>query len=367
MSKDYYKMLGLDKNAGQDEIKKAFRKLAHQHHPDKAGGDEAKFKEINEAYQVLGDAKKRAQYDQFGSAFEYARSSGGFQGFDGFRDFTGFTNGFNVDLEDLGDLFGNIGDIFGFSTGSRKRTTSTRVRRGQDIEINLTIDFLQAVFGISKEISLKKTITCQSCRGSGIRAGSKPETCAVCGGSGRVSRVQRTIFGAMQIQMTCQECGGEGKIYKEKCSECSGSGQLNQIVRLNIKIPAGIDDGETIKLSGQGEAGSKGGPAGDLYIRLKVNPDKRFKRDGYNILSQAEISFSQAALGDKIEVSTVDGQVILKIPEGTQTGKIFILRGKGVPRLQGRGRGDQLIEVVVKTPANLTRKQKQLLEEFGKI
>lgn len=362
MSKDYYNILGVDKSASQDEIKKVFRKKAHKFHPDKAGGDEAKFKEINEAYQVLGDSKKRAQYDQFGSAFEHAQSGGGFSGFDGFRDFSGSANGFNINMDDLGDIFSGVGDIFGFGGGQRR---GQRARKGSDIQVLLTIEFSEAVFGAEKEIGLKKTVKCDKCKGNCAEPGSKIETCKVCGGSGRVIRAQRTILGNMQVQMTCENCAGEGKTYAQKCGKCSGTGVVQELVKLNVKIPAGINNGETIRLVGQGEAGEKGAPTGDLYLQIKVNPDPRFKREGYNILSKAEINFVQAALGDKIDISTVDGPIKLKIPEGTQSGKIFILRGRGVTHLQGRGRGDQLVEVIVKTPAGLNRKQKQTLKELN--
>ncbi len=379
MSKDYYNVLGIDRNASQDDIKKAFRKKAHQCHPDKKGGNEAKFKEINEAYQVLGNAKKRAQYDQFGSAFEHAQAGGGFSGFEGFRDFTGFTNGFNINVDDLGDIFSNVGDAFGFSArggpasgwgGGRRRA---RAMQGSDIQVMLTIEFNEAVFGAEKEISLRKTVKCNKCKGNCAEPGSKIETCKVCGGSGRITRVQRTILGSMQVQMTCENCAGEGKAYAQKCSKCSGTGVCHELVKFNVKIPAGIDNGETIRLAGQGEAGEKGAPAGDLYLKIRVNSDPRFKREGYDILSKAEINFTQAALGDKIDIITVDGPVKLKIPEGTQSGRVFRLRSKGVPHLHGRGpfgstqgkRGDQLVEVVVRTPIGLNRKQKQMLKDLN--
>jgi len=363
MSKDYYNILGVNKNASQDEIKKAFREKAHKFHPDKQGGDEAKFKELNEAYQVLGDQEKRSQYDQYGQTFEQARGQGGFQGFDGFRDFSGFTNGFNVNMDDLGDIFGGLGDVFGFGGGQSSRTR--RARRGSDIQVLLAIDFREAVFGVEKEISLKKTVKCSKCKGEGNEPGTEVITCKTCGGKGRVIRVQRTILGNMQVQMECEDCGGEGKSFKEKCSACRGAGLVQQIVNLKVKIPAGIDNNETIRLSGQGEAAAKGGQAGDLYLKIRVNSDRRFERDGINIKSRAEISFSQAALGDKIEIQTVDGPVDLKIPEGTQSGRVFILRDKGVQRLNGRGCGNHLVEVIVKTPTSLSRKQKEMLRELG--
>lgn len=363
MGKDYYKTLGVEKNASSDEIKKAFRQKAHQCHPDKPGGDEAKFKELNEAYQVLGDQKKRAQYDQFGSAFEHGQAGGGFQGFDGFRDFSGYTNGFNINMDDLGDIFGGFGDIFGFSGGKSGR--GARAHRGRDIQVALEINFLEAVFGVEKDLALKKTVKCDHCQGSCAEPGSKIETCKICGGSGRVTRVQRTILGNMQVQASCESCGGEGKSYDKRCTKCHGSGVCQEITNLKVKIPAGIDNGETIRLSGQGEAGEKNAPSGDLFLQIRVRPDKRFVRDGYDIKSKIEINFPQAALGDKIDIETVDGSVKLSVPDGTQPGTVFKLKGRGVERLQGHGRGDHLVEVVVKTPKNLSRKQKELLKEFN--
>jgi len=375
MSKDYYKILGVERNASQDDIKKAFRKKAHEYHPDKSGGDEDKFKEINEAYQVLGDKEKRSKYDQFGSAFEHAQAGGGFQGFDGFRDFSGFANGFsqngqswNFESEDLGDIFGGFGDLFGFGRSSRRRT-----KRGSDIQTILTIEFNEAIGGAEKEVSLRRTVKCDRCQGLGVEPGSKIETCKACDGRGRVTRLQRTILGNMQIQTTCENCGGEGKTYSQKCTDCGGTGIKTKTVNLKIKIPAGINDGETIRLTGQGEAGEKGAITGDLYINIRVKPHTKFVREGNDIKSKVTISFTQAALGDKIEMETVDGPVSLKIPEGTQTGTVFKLKGKGVYRLHSHGpfggaqgkRGDQFVEVTVKTPTNLDRRQKEALKQLG--
>lgn len=359
MGKDYYKILGVEKNAPPDDLKKAYRRLAHQYHPDKQGGDEAKFKEINEAYQVLGDEKKRAQYDQFGSTFEQAQAGGGFSGFEGFRDFSGFANGFNVNIDDFGDIFGGLGEMFGF--GGRK--AKERARRGRDLELSLRIDFSEAVFGAEREINLKKLVACDICGGTGVDPKSAVETCRECGGKGTVIKMQRTILGQMKVEMTCGACQGEGKKYARSCAHCR-EGAREETVSLKVKIPAGVDDGQIIKLSGQGEAGRKGAPAGDLYLKIKVNPDRRFRREGDNIFSRLSIGFRQAALGDKIEVETVDGAVNLKIPAGTQSGTVFKLSGRGVPHISGRGRGDHLAEVVVKTPTNLTRQQKKILEEL---
>lgn len=365
MGKDYYKILGVGKDASQDNIKKAFRELAHKHHPDKPGGDEAKFKEINEAYQILGDSNKRAKYDQFGSAFEHAQAGGGFHGFEGFRDFSNFAEGFNINVEDLGDVFGGLGDIFGFSTqGGRGQRRGARARRGGDIEMTLTVEFMEAVFGTEKEINIQKTVKCDRCKGEGHELDAKVESCKTCGGAGQVIKTQRTIFGVMQVQSTCPACGGEGKTCSEKCSKCRGAGLIKEIVNMKVKIPAGIDDGQSIRLAGQGEAGAKGGQAGDLYLRIRVRPDKKFERQGDNILSKAQINFTQAALGDKIDIETVDGPIKMKVPEGTQSGTVFKLKGRGIPRLQGSGRGDHLVEVIVRTPKSLNKKQKELLQEL---
>lgn len=359
MSKDYYNILGVNKDANQDEIKKAFRKKAHEYHPDKATGNEEKFKEINEAYQVLGNEQKRTQYDQFGSDFMNGGAGGGFNGFGGFSG-----GGVHVDMDDLGDIFGGIGDIFGFG-GSRGGSTKSRARRGTDIQTILTISFGEAVFGTEKEVTLHKKVKCDHCNGNLAEPGSKITTCSTCNGSGRVTKVQRTILGNMQVQTTCSDCGGEGKTYEKKCRKCSGTGIIMDTVKLSVKIPAGIDDGESIRLSGQGEAGEMGGPAGDLYIRMNVRDDSRFERDGYDVRSEKEISFAQAVLGDKIDIETVEGMVSLKIPAGTQSGTIFKLRNKGINSLRGRGKGDHLVTIKVKIPTKISRQQKQLIEELG--
>lgn len=364
MSKDYYNILGVSKSATAEEIKTAFRKKAHEHHPDK-GGDEAKFKEVNEAYQILGNAEKRQRYDQFGSAaFNGSGGGGGWSGFGG-QGFGGFQGGgFNVDFEDLGDMFGGFGDIFGFG-GSRSSSSRSARRRGRDMEMTVNLDFMEAAFGLEKEINFIKNTTCSHCKGSGAEPGAKIETCPTCGGSGKISRVQRTILGNIQVQATCEACGGEGKHYSKVCSKCSGSGIHRDNVKLKVKIPAGINMGESIRLSGQGEAGEKGAPSGDLYLRIKVTAHKKFVREGSDIKTEEKISISQAILGDKIEVETIHGPVKMKIPEGTQSGTIFKLKEKGIIKLHGRGIGDQYIKVIVKIPTGATKKQKQLLEELG--
>ncbi|MFA5155027.1 MAG: molecular chaperone DnaJ [Patescibacteria group bacterium] len=362
MSKDYYDILGVKKTATPDEIKSAFRKKAHEHHPDK-GGDAEKFKELNEAYQVLGNADKRRQYDQFGPAFQHGQA-GGYGNAGGFSGFSGFQNGagMNFDFEDLGDMFGGFGDIFGFggSRGGAKRQS-----RGRDLEMSLAIDFLEAAFGTEHELNFPKNAVCEHCHGQGAEPGAKVETCHTCNGTGRVVRVQRTILGNIQTQATCTACSGEGKIYSQKCSRCGGSGVHRQTVKLKVRIPAGIDSGESIRLSGQGEAGEKGAPAGDLYLRVKVNPHKKFVRDGYDIRTEETISLQQAILGDKVEVETIHGSLKLKIPEGTQSGTVFKLKEKGIAKLQHRGVGDHFVKVIVKIPSGLNKKQKQLISELG--
>ncbi|MFH1030705.1 MAG: molecular chaperone DnaJ [bacterium] len=360
MSKDYYKILGIDKNASKDEIKKAFRKLAHQYHPDKGSGDEKKFKEINEAYQVLSDDNKRSQYDQFGASFEQAQSGGGFSGFNGFRDFSGFSNGFNINMEDLSDIFEGA---FGFG-GGKKRRASYGPQRGEDMEVMIEIEFKEAVFGVEKEIDLEKIITCDRCSGNGAEPGTKIGVCPTCKGTGQVKHAQRTIFGTFQTVTTCHECNGDGKRPEKVCSKCGGAGVIQGMKRIKVKVPAGIDNGEVIKISGHGEAGTNGGPAGDLFIKIKVKSSHKFERRGYDIYTKEYITFKQAALGDKIDIETIDDGVKLKVPEGTQTGTIFKLKGKGVQKLRGFGRGEHFVEVVVRTPENLTRAQKKALEEF---
>ncbi|MBL7058795.1 molecular chaperone DnaJ [Patescibacteria group bacterium] len=352
MSKDYYKILETDKSASQDEIKKAFRKKAHEHHPDK-GGNEEKFKEINEAYQVLGNEQKKAQYDQFGSNFNQAGGPGGFGG--GYN-----SQGFNINLDDLGDMFG---DFFGGSG----QPGGQRSRRGNDIETAVNIEFKEAIFGTSKSINLTKNNTCDHCNGPGVEPGASVDTCKTCTGTGRVTKVQRTILGAMQVQTTCSDCGGDGKTISKKCTKCIGTGVLRAQTNLNVKIPAGIDNNQSIRLNGQGDAGLNNATPGDLYLLIRVLPDNNFTRQGDTVHSTYNISFSQAALGDKVEIETVDGPVKLKIPEGTQSGTKFKLRGKGVPHINKRSRGDHLVEAIVKTPSNISRSQKKLFKELAEL
>jgi len=263
----------------------------------------------------------------------------------------------------LGDMFGGIGDIFGFGGGQQSRRRGPQ--RGRDLEMTIELDFLEAVFGVEKQISLRKLVICGICNGEGAEPGSQVSTCTECNGSGTVMRIQRTMLGNIQTKAVCPTCGGEGKIIKNKCKECGGSGRHLKDTTINTKIPAGIDDGETIRLSGQGEAGEKGASTGDLYLHVRIREDINFKRLGYDISSKLEINFTQAALGDKIDVKTVHGDVKLKIPEGTQSGTIFKLRGKGIERLKLHGQGDHLVEVIVKTPSKLNKQQKSILKELN--
>lgn len=349
MSKDYYQILGIGKGASEDEIKKAFRVLAHKYHPDKEGGDEAKFKEINEAYQVLGDPKKKAQYDQFGRTFD----QGGGPGFGGFGGFQG--QNVNFDMGDLGEMFG---DMFGFG-GQRG---GRRQARGGDIEVNLTVTFFEAAFGVEKTVELYKPVACSACSGTGIPPGAKMHTCKTCGGQGRVRQVQRTILGAVEVAATCSDCRGSGNVPEKECKECHGEGVRREKKAMTIKIPAGIDHGETIRIQGGGEAGPRGAQSGDLYLHIRVQPDARFERDGFDVYSNLEIGFADAALGGEQDVDTLDGEMTIKIPAGIQSGEEIRLRGHGVTRLQASGRGDHFVRVKVKTPKHLSKKARQALE-----
>lgn len=362
MAKDYYDILGVSKTASTDDIKKAYRKLAHQFHPDKqTGGDEAKFKEVNEAYQVLGNEAKRKQYDQFGQSFgANGQGAGGFS----WQDFArangqGGFNGQSMDF-DFGDLFG---DLFGFGGGSRSRRRS-QSSQGADTSAEMTITLLEAVTGTEKKFSLKHYVLCERCKGNGAEPGTKISDCKTCGGAGEVQQVQQTVFGQFATRAVCPTCHGDGKSIVQKCSECKGEGRTRQDSTITVKIPAGIADGEQIRLSGKGEAGKKGGAAGDLYLAIRVLTDDRFIRKGDNIHSRVVISIPEAVLGTNREVDTVEGPVTLKIPSGTESGKIFILRNKGIPHLRSRGKGDHLVTVEVEIPKRLSREQKRLFEQL---
>jgi molecular chaperone DnaJ len=346
--KDYYEILGLQKGASDDEIKKGFRKLAIKYHPDKNQGDkeaEEKFKEINEAYQVLSDPQKKAQYDQYGTAD--FNGGGGFDagGFD-FSDVGGF-----------GDIFESFFGGGGFSSSRRKNGPE----RGADIEYNLNLTFEEAVFGVEKEVSINRHERCETCSGSGAKPGTAPKTCDKCGGSGQV-RVQRnTPLGSFVSVNNCDKCGGKGKLVSDPCPTCRGTGKERKHRKIKINVPAGVDTGNVIPLRGHGEHGANGGPPGDLYVNLRVASHAQFKRKGFDIYIDRHISFAKATLGYELKVPTVDGEVKYDVPAGTQPGTVFRLKGKGVPRVNSSGRGDQYVNIIVDVPKVLNEKQKEAL------
>ena len=347
--RDYYEVLGVSKTASEDELKKAYRKVAMQHHPDRNPGDKAaeeKFKEASEAFGVLRDKEKRARYDQFGHAAE-----GLGEGFSGFGNFSG-GGGFN-------DIFGDIfGEFFGSSGGG-----GNRGERGADLQYNLEISFEESAFGGSKEIDVPRMETCDTCGGLGARSERDIEICQACGGSGQ-QRIQQGFF---SVATTCSRCGGRGKTIRQACNKCGGRTRIPKTKRLRINIPAGVNTGSRIKLTGEGEHGSMGGPPGDLYVALHVQPHPVFEREGSDLFCEVPVSFAQTALGTELEVPTLDGKARLKIPAGSQTHKIFRMRNQGIAQLRGGGRGDLHIRIVVETPTNLTSRQQELLEEFDSL
>lgn len=353
--RDYYEVLGVSKGASEDELKKAYRKLAKENHPDLHPGDkecEARFKEINEAYEVLSDSDKRAKYDQFGhAAFDPNQGFGG-GGFGGFEGFGGF-----------GDIFGDIfGGFGGFGGGGRNPNAP---RKGDNLRATVNIKFEEAAFGVKKEVFVAKVEQCPDCKGTGCAEGTTAEVCPDCKGTGSVKTTQRTPFGMVQSTGQCPKCKGRGKIIHTPCKSCRGVGSVRRQHKVTVSVPAGIDDGQTISLRGQGNAGINGGPAGDLLITVLVQPHARFERDGASILLEQEVSFAQAALGSEIEVPTLDGKVKLNIPEGTQPGSVFRLKGKGVPYLRANGRGDQFVTVKVAVPKNMSSAQKEALRHYA--
>ncbi|MBQ9377328.1 MAG: molecular chaperone DnaJ [Schwartzia sp.] len=359
--RDYYEVLGVQKGASEDEIKKAFKKLARKYHPDLNRDDpktaEEKFKELNEAYSVLSDPQKKAQYDQFGhAAFEGPGGGGGPGGFGGFGGFGG--GGFGGGFDDIFDAF------FGGGGGRSRRQGP---ERGSDLRYDLEISFEEAAFGKEAELTVPRTEECDVCHGTGAAAGTSPETCPDCHGTGQVQRRQNTPFGQILNSRPCGRCHGTGKIVKTPCHECGGTGHKKVRRKIRVKIPAGVDEGSRIRVAGGGEAGSRGGSSGDLYVYIFVRQHKLFERDGADVLCEVPVSFVQAALGDTIEVPTIDGKVEMKIPAGIQSGTVLRLKDRGIPHLRGGGRGDQRVRVKVLTPQKLSPRQKELLKEFAEI
>ncbi|MBX3006152.1 MAG: molecular chaperone DnaJ [Anaerolineales bacterium] len=346
--RDYYEILGVPRNATAEELKSAFRRLARQYHPDvnKDPGAEEKFKELNEAYAVLSDDQKRGAYDRYGHA--------GMDGFGGMPDFS------NIDLSDL------FGEMFGFPFGGGRRTRDRNApARGADLQYNLTLDFEEAVFGVDKTIEFTRDETCHHCSGDGAEPGSKKHKCTTCGGAGEVRRARATLLGNMIQVTTCPDCRGSGELFDKACRVCNGSGLERVQVRREVKIPAGVDSGNQVRLNAEGQPGMNGGPAGDLYVALNVRNHKFFHRQENNILLDLDINIAQATLGAEVEVPTVDGPAMLNVPAGIQPGKVLRMRGKGVPHLRGGGRGDQMVMVNVAIPTKLSAEQRQLIEQLA--
>ena len=350
MPRDYYEVLGVSQGADSGEIKSAFRRLARQYHPDvsREAGAEEKFKEINEAYEVLSDEEKRARYDRFG----HAGVNGG-------------AGGYGAGFSDFGDIFDIFNSAFGGSASGRRRGPAV----GRDRRVDVTLDFVEAVFGVEKDIEFQRLESCDSCGGAGAAAGSRPTTCSTCKGSGEVRQVQQTFLGSMVRAQTCPNCGGKGQVISNPCRNCDGSGRRRQRAVLNVKIPAGVSEGIQIQVRGDGDAGERGAPAGNLFVVVHVKEHAYFKRKDNDIILDIGINIAQATLGDRISVDTVDGAVELQIPPGTQTGKVIRLRGKGIPRLRAdgsnSGRGDQLVYVQVETPTDLTDRQRELFKQLA--
>ena len=354
--RDYYEVLGVSRGASEDEIKKAYKKMARKYHPDLNPGDktaEEKFKEVNEAYEVLSDADKKARYDQYGHAgVDPNFGAGGFGG--------GFDGSF--DFGDLGDIFGSF---FGGGFGGGRRTNPNAPQRGESIRMSIAISFEEAAFGCEKAVTVERYETCDTCHGNGCAPGTSPEVCPDCHGTGTVLVRRQTPMGVFATSSPCPKCGGKGRIIHQPCKDCRGSGMVRKKKTIQASIPAGIDNGQTISIRGQGNAGKNGGPAGDLLITITVRPHELFRREGTSVLCEAPITFTQAVLGAELEIPTIDGKVKYTLPEGTQSGTTFRLKGKGIPSINGRGRGDQYVTVYIETPKNLNKEQKEALKKFA--
>lgn len=354
--RDYYEVLGVSRGASEDEIKKAYKKMARKYHPDLNPGDktaEEKFKEVNEAYEVLSDADKKARYDQYGHAgVDPNFGAGGFGG--------GFDGSF--DFGDLGDIFGSF---FGGGFGGGRRTNPNAPQRGESIRMSIAISFEEAAFGCEKAVTVERYETCDTCHGNGCAPGTSPEVCPDCHGTGTVQVRRQTPMGVFATSSPCPKCGGKGRIIHQPCKDCRGSGMVRKKKTIQASIPAGIDNGQTISIRGQGNAGKNGGPAGDLLITITVRPHELFRREGTSVLCEALITFTQAVLGAELEIPTIDGKVKYTLPEGTQSGTTFRLKGKGIPSINGRGRGDQYVTVYIETPKNLNKEQKEALKKFA--
>lgn len=354
--RDYYEVLGVSRGASEDEIKKAYKKMARKYHPDLNPGDktaEEKFKEVNEAYEVLSDADKKARYDQYGHAgVDPNFGAGGFGG--------GFDGSF--DFGDLGDIFGSF---FGGGFGGGRRTNPNAPQRGESIRMSIAISFEEAAFGCEKAVTVERYETCDTCHGNGCAPGTSPEVCPDCHGTGTVQVRRQTPMGVFATSSPCPKCGGKGRIIHQPCKDCRGSGMVRKKKTIQASIPAGIDNGQTISIRGQGNAGKNGGPAGDLLITITVRPHELFRREGTSVLCEAPITFTQAVLGAELEIPTIDGKVKYTLPEGTQSGTTFHLKGKGIPSINGRGRGDQYVTVYIETPKNLNKEQKEALKKFA--
>lgn len=346
VKRDYYEVLGVSRDATEEEIKRAFRKLAFQYHPDRnrEDGAEEKFKEVNEAYEVLSDADKRAAYDRFGHSGAEGFFGRGFEGFD----------------------FGGFGDIFEAFFGGTSTATRRAPKRGNDLRYRISISFEEAALGCEKEVEITRTEICSTCHGTRSKPGSQPSRCPTCDGTGQIRRVQRSLFGQFINTTICNQCHGEGRLITEPCPECKGAGIQKRKQRISVTVPPGVDDGNGIRLSGEGDAGSRGGSPGNLYVMLSVAKHEFFTRDGDDVIYELPVNFAQAALGDEVEVPTLYGKSQVKIPSGSQTGKVFRLKDKGIPHLHRGGRGDQLVRLRVVTPESLTKEQRRMFEELAK-